>query len=120
MALNSTALNQALSQILEQSGLRKDMTLKANGFFGPLPAANGMTATELSTTVNFDGQERLIPLLVPTLDRSEVQYLTGGGKPSGPKDPIVQKAVSFARQRLSQGLSPFATNQEIPYGIKLP
>lgn len=91
--------------------------MKGTGFFGPLPAKGGKTSTELSIGVNFDGKEQLIPSLVPTLDRDEVNYLLNGGKAT---PQIVNKAVSFARQRMAQGLSPFAGNNEIPYGIKLP
>lgn len=97
-------------------GLRTDMTPKGTGYFGSLPHVSGNPSTELSSTVNFDGQDRLIPLLVPTLQRSEIQHLLGGNDPT--RD-IVQKAVQFARARMSQGLSPFAGNQEIPYGISV-
>lgn len=109
-----------LTEMIAQSinyGLRQDNTPKASGFFGPLPTPQGNVATELSIGVNFDGQERLIPALVPTLNTDEVQHLLGGGDPT---PSIVNKAVSFARGRLSSNLNPFASNEEIPYGIQLP
>ena len=45
-----------------------------------------------------------IPTLVPTLTKQEIDYLLSGQRPTR---AIVDKAVQHARQRMSQGLSPF-------------
>jgi len=62
---------------------------------------------------------------VPGLTKSEVITLLN----SDPKDPkffsslpasIKQKAVTFARQRIAQGQSPFASAQESPGSLQAP
>lgn len=112
---DATGLNQAIAPSVADYGMRLDNTRKQNGYFGPLMGPSGIPSTELSIGVNFDGKEQLIPSLVPTLNGEEVKYLLSGADPT---KEIVDKAVSFARQRMAYGLSPFATNEEIPYGIK--
>jgi len=88
-------------------GERLDGTFKGNGYFGPqkMTDGSGTVATEISIGVEFDGVETLIPTMVPTLTRKELDFLLGGGRPT---DQIVKKAVEFARQRIEKGLSPFA------------
>ena len=85
-------------------GARIDGTPKGGGFLGELKRPNGKVSTEISIGVHFDGKEQLIPTLVPTLTKSEIKYLLGGGKPT---DAIIGKAVIHARERLSKNISPF-------------
>lgn len=86
-------------------GQRADGTNKGTGFLGVLKRPDGAVSTEISIGVNLGGKEVEIPTLVPTLSQDEVNYLLGGGRPT---PAIVNKAVSFARQRIAQGKSPFA------------
>ncbi len=90
-------------------GNREDGTKKSTGYFGVLPRPDGSVSTELSIGVNFDGKEHLIPALVPTLNKDEINYLLSGKKPT---NEIVDKAVEHARIRISQGKSPFASSNE--------
>lgn len=90
-------------------GLREDGTPKGNGFFGMLPHSNGNRSSELSIGVNFDGKEHLIPSLVPTLSREEINHLLGGNAMT---DAIVSKAVEHARQRMMAGLPVWAMPNE--------
>ena len=85
-------------------GQRVDGTMKGSGFLGPIKMDDGRTMTELSIGVEFDGKETLIPAIVPTLTEKEINHLKGGGKIT---DEIFQKAVDHAKQRMSNGLSPF-------------
>jgi hypothetical protein len=95
----------------KQPELRPDGTPKGLGYFGPLKRPDGRVSTELSIGVDFDGEETLIPSLVPTLDDGEVKYLLGGGKPT---KQIVDKAVLHARKRMRDGKNPFAQEGEQP------
>lgn len=90
-------------------GARNDGTAKGDGYFGPLRGSNGTISTEISIGVEFDGEDREIPTMVPTLTRKELDFLLNGGRPT---DQIVDKAVEFARQRIEKGLSPFAAPGE--------
>jgi len=91
-------------------GLRADGTPKGTGWLGELKRPDGKVSTELSIGVEFDGKEREIPALVPTLIKPEIDHLLSGAKPT---DAIVNKAVAFARQRISQGKSPFKEQPKI-------
>ena len=95
---------QSDGTVIPNYGLREDGTPKGSGWLGPLPTSTGEEATEISIGVNFDGQERLIPLLVPTLDESEVIHLLEGNEPT---QSIFDKAIEHARQRIGAGQSPF-------------
>ena len=87
-------------------GLREDGTEKGRGWLGEIPTAdNKSVMTELSIGVNIDGQDVLIPSIVPTLSSSEIEHLQ---KTQQPTDAIVKKAVEFARKRIREGKSPFA------------
>jgi len=88
-------------------GLREDGTPKGKGFFGLLKRPDGGVSTELSITIGLDGKEVLMPLLVPTLTKKEIDLLlvTTGIK-DVPKE-IIDKAVSHAKKRMNGGESPF-------------
>ncbi len=90
-------------------GRRQDGTKKSKGFLGELKRPDGSISTEISVGVNFDGAEREIPTLVPTLDKKQIEYLLKGGEPT---KEIVAKAVEHARKRLKEGKSPFYEDGE--------
>jgi len=52
------------------------------------------------------------PLLVPTLNKQEIDLLRMGLKPT---PEIYKKAQDYAQQRIGAGQSPFATPQELRY-----
>jgi hypothetical protein len=81
---------------------------KGEGFFGRIPAtgeADYDYSTEISIGVDIDGEAMEIPALVPTLTIQEINHLAAGGEPT---PEIVEKAVSYARQRMAEGKDPFA------------
>ena len=86
-------------------GLRPDGTPKGKGWLGELKRPDGQVSTELS--VQFDDVlgGKPIPLLVPTLQPKEVEYLLKGNRAT---PEIIQKAVDHANGRAKLGLSPFA------------
>lgn len=90
---------------IANAGVRPDGTAKGAGFFGKLKTADGKIATELSISVEIDGKEILMPLLVPTLTQSEITHLLAGKEPT---KQIIDKAVAHAERRIEQGKSPFA------------
>lgn len=93
-------------------GLRNDGTQQGSGYFGELQMQDGSgnVATELSIGVEMDGREVEIPTIVPTLTKEELNHLLQGGEPT---PQIIDKAVQHARERMAQGLNPFASNQNI-------
>lgn len=93
----------------EQKGddtTRTDGTDKGNGWLGPIKMTDGSNKvmTEMSIGVNIDGKETLIPAIVPTLTKSEIDHLAKGGEPT---KAIIDKAVEHARAQIEQGKSPF-------------
>ena len=92
-------------------GWRTDGTPKGPGWIGSMPMTDGsdQVATELSVTVGASdvgatGEDVLIPLLVPTLTRGQVEHLTDGKEAT---DAIVKKAIAHARKQMDAGESPF-------------
>lgn len=88
------------------------ISMKGEGYFGMLPASDGV-ATEISMT---DESGRSFPALVPTLSQQEVNYLLQGNNPT---DEIYQKAMMWANSRDASGMSPFASPTElrVPVGL---
>ena len=84
--------------------------IKGRGFMGVIATSEGMPMTELSSSFELDGQVIQHPLIVPTLTAQELQHLQMGGEPTL---DIYSKAQQFALGRLRQGLSPFATPQDL-------
>lgn len=106
--IDLSAFKRSAQQPTQQEapfGLRQDGTPKGTGFLGILKRPDGNISTEISIGVNFDGKETEIPTLVPTLTQQEIDYLLSGARPT---DIIIRKAIDHARQRMGQGLSPFA------------
>jgi hypothetical protein len=90
-------------------GNRPDGTPKGRGYFGELKRPDGDMSTELSIGVSINGKETEIPLLVPTLNKREVQRLLRDEKPT---EGIIKKAYDHALMRMKQGKSPFAGDDD--------
>ena len=113
-------LAQALSREPGLSGARyletgqniTDGTLKGKGFFGEIPVNQGGAMTEFSSAYKQDGKLVSHPLLVPTLNKQEIDLLRMGIEPT---PEIYKKAQDYAQQRIAAGQSPFATPQELRY-----
>ena len=89
-------------------GARHDSdTIKGKGYFGELPTKSGKKATEISSYNEEIGD---YPLLVPTLNKREIELLTSDEEPT---EDIYNKAESWAKERKKQGKSPFAQPNEL-------
>jgi hypothetical protein len=83
-------LAQALSREPGLSGARyletgqniTDGTLKGKGFFGEIPVNQGGAMTEFSSAFEQDGKMVSHPLLVPTLNKQEIDLLKMGLEPT--------------------------------------
>ena len=89
-------------------------TVKGKGYFGEIPANRGGAMTELSSAYDQDGKLVSHPLIVPTLNKQEVDLLKMGLEPTL---EIYKKAQDYAQQRIAAGQSPFASPQELRYPI---
>jgi len=90
-------------------GLREDGSPKGKGYLGLIPTGNGdEVMSEKSISVGLDGKEVLIPLIVPTLDKKEVDILKNHKGPVNKlPQKIIDKAVRHAQERMKSGKSPF-------------
>jgi hypothetical protein len=99
-------------------GMRPDKTAKGAGYFGEIKRPDGNVMTEISIGVGLNGKETLIPLIVPTLNKSELNYLMRNNPESKmfmekmPKS-IMDKAVDHAVMRMKENKSPFASPEEV-------
>jgi len=95
-------------------GTRQDGTPKGDGYLGPIRTRGGEVMTELTVGVNINGREVDIPLLVPTLNQMQVDWLANN--PGVPPDQIppgiIDAAIAHAEPLVAQGLSPFAPTGE--------
>lgn len=100
-------------------GNRPDGTKKGTGFFGVIKRPDGYVMTEISIGVGINGKETTIPLVVPALDKKELDYLMR----ANPKardfqermpSTIIPKAVDHAVMRMKEGKSPFIGEGEKP------
>lgn len=99
-------------------GMRPDKTAKGAGYFGEIKRPDGKVMTEITVGVGIDGKETNIPLIVPTLDKAELNYLMRNNPKSKmfmEKMPpsIMDKAVEHAVMRMKEGKSPYASPEEI-------
>lgn len=74
-------------------------------------------ATEFSASVDdvqVKGKPVDFPTLVPTLSKEEVNTMVNDIIPNNKRIPneIMNKAIDFARERIAQGKSPFASKEE--------
>lgn len=99
-------------------GMRPDKTAKGKGYFGEIKRPDGNVMTEITVGVGLDGKQVDIPLIVPTLNKSELNYLMRNNPKSNTfmeKMPpsIMDKAVDHAVMRMKEGKSPYAGPDEI-------
>jgi len=93
---------------VDPNTLRTDGSAKGPGYFGTLPRPDGRVSTELSVGVESDGNNWLIPALVPTLNKTQVDTLLNM-PPNGKIPPeIMERVYKHALYRKGQGKSPFA------------
>lgn len=100
-------------------GNRPDGTKKGTGFFGEIKRPDGNVMTEISVGVGLNGKEVNIPLIVPTLDKKELNYLMRNDPKSSQfmdlmPPSIMNKAVDHAAMRMKEGKSPFISPDEKP------
>jgi len=100
-------------------GLRTDGTTKGNGWLGEIPLPNNKVATELSATFNYGGGDTLVPTIIPGMRTSNIDKIKAGISPL--TIPSMRtNAANFGKYRLSNGLSPFPTQQDIMFGADNP
>lgn len=94
-------------------GRRVDDTQKGLGFFGkiPVPGSKKDFATELAFTTKIAGKEELIPLIVPGLNKEQIDRLLSSEGLEGIED-IIRIAEDFATKRKKEGRPFFATEEE--------
>jgi len=109
-ALSSQGLAPYGTRFAEQMGTP---TAKGKGYFGVIPDSEGRAMTELSSAYEQDGKLVPHPLVVPTLTKEEIDLLKMGI----PNEQIYQKAEDWAKSRLGQGQSPFATPQDVRFPV---
>ena len=85
---------------------------KGKGYFGALPNKEGGVSTEISSEFTYKGKNVEHPLIVPTLNKAELDHLLEGKKAT---DAIYSKAQAFAKKRIDEGKSVFAEPTELRY-----
>lgn len=107
-------------------GPRPDGTKKGTGWLGVLKRPDGGVSTEISIAMDDVNGGKDFPLLVPSLNRKEVDAIlaipTDDPKfmQKVPKSAI-DKAVAFAKSRAAEGKSPFAgVNETAQYQAPVP
>lgn len=100
-------------------GLRTDGTPKGVGYFGEITNIDDPKtySTELAASGRFNGKERLFPLLIPGLNRDQINLLVNSEQLYTKEnkqafDAIHKKAWAFAQDRIRRKLSPFADPHE--------
>jgi len=100
---------------------RVDGTQKSEtGFLGPIPnTVTGKTMTEVSMGIEIDGEEVLIPLLVPSLTEEEIKIMQNmeiEGNIENVPQSIKDKAIEHAIQRMKENKNPFYNNDKAEGG----
>jgi len=85
---------------------------KGKGYFGALPNKEGGVSTEISSEFTYKGKNVEHPLIVPTLNKAELDHLLSGKEPT---EAIYSKAQAFAKKRIDEGKSAFAEPTEMRY-----
>ena len=99
----------------EDFGKREDGSKKGRGFLGVHKRVNDdKVSSEISVGLNLDGKETELPTMVPTLDPSEVVELLELKDGDRISDSIIKKSAEHARERIKQGKSTFASDEESP------
>lgn len=91
---------------------RPDGSLKGSGYFGALKRADGGVSSEISMSFSDVLGGRDIPLLVPTLTPDEVAALLRADPADSVSQSIIDKAISFAKQRVKAGKPVFAEDMD--------
>ena len=60
--------------------------------------------TEQTIGVNIDGKDVDIPLIVPGMPQTDIDWLAGGKKPT---EDMIRRAAKHAKKRLAEGKSPY-------------
>jgi hypothetical protein len=87
---------------------------KGKGYFGALPNKEGGVSTEISSEFTYKGKNVEHPLIVPTLNKAELDHLLAGKEAT---DAIYSKAQAFAKKRIDEGKSTFAEPTELRYPV---
>ena len=90
-------------------GDRVDGSKKGGGFFGEIKRPDGKVSTELSVGFEIDGKEVLMPAMVPTLTKKELDHLISGGEMT---DEIADKAYKHGLKRMKAKKSTFIEEGE--------
>lgn len=113
-------MSDRIVELVENANMQRvDGTQKSDiGFLGPVTNnVTGGTMTELSMGVEIEGKEVLVPLMVPTLTKEEIDFLANNdveGNVSIVPQSIKDKAIAHARKRMSENKSPFMTSDDAP------
>jgi len=94
---------------MPEYGKRPSGAPKSRGFFGELKRPDGSVSTELTAGFDFGDGEEEVPLLVPTLTKSQITHLLSGKNPT---DDIYEAASQFALARKRAGMPYYATPEE--------
>jgi len=113
---NASAPDDEFPKPITPDSLRVDGTMKGPGFLGKLANVNGKESTELSMGVKINGKETLIPALVPTLSKDEINWLLENNMPT---PEIEAKAAAHAQKRIAEGKPVFATHKDTPEDSRL-
>jgi hypothetical protein len=100
-----------------KAALRKNQTMvtgvmdlrRVDGFFGEIKRPDGNVSTELSVGFEIDGKEVLMPAMVPTLTKKELDHLISGGEMT---DEIADKAYKHGLERMKAKKSTFIEEGE--------
>jgi hypothetical protein len=111
-----SVLNKSAKRI-DNEYIRPNNTIKGYGYLGELKMkdGSGKTATEMTIGISLDGKDTDIPLIVPTLSKEEIDWILKGNDPlerNEMSDRIVNKAVDFAKKRINEGKTIYATKSE--------
>jgi hypothetical protein len=94
------------------NSFRPDGKPKGKGFFGELARPDKRVSTEFSIGVPINGKETLIPSMVPTLNKAELDEILSLPDGKIPSLSIRKKAQLHAEERIKMGLSVFASPDE--------
>jgi hypothetical protein len=87
---------------------RVDGTKKSKrGWLGPIKRDDGSVMTEYSIGLQIDGKETLVPSLVPTLSKNEIEFLRTKKDSQPIPEGIQRKAKAHAIKMIKEGKSPF-------------
>lgn len=86
---------------------------KGNGYFGPLLRPDGNLSSELSFDFDHNGKSVQAPLIVPTLNKSQLDELLSLPDGKQPSQGIYDAAQQYAIDRLMRGKPTFSLPNEV-------